>query len=138
LSAKSQADKTLTNIFETWIICVLDVVMGANATQAKDDSYTIAPLLGWQWGYNIVYKDIGTLGVDEFADFTVTKTPFAFVTTPTAHWTDALTAKYGATGQDFWKITTGDCDDCIPEPRSGVLLMMGVVAAFGYRLKYRQ
>ena len=128
LNAKKEPDKTVTTTFETWLVCVIEEMLGPNADQAKDDRYKVAPLLGWQWGFDLVYKDVGAIGVDEFADFTVTMKTFNFVKTPTAHWTDALTAKYGKTNQDFWNITTGPCDTCssVPEPATAILLLIGM------------
>jgi len=84
---------------------------------AKDDKYTVAPLIGWVWGFDITYRDVGVIGVDELGDFTVKKRDFSFVTTPSATWTQALGAKYGAgEKQDFWNIATGACADCKPVP----------------------
>jgi hypothetical protein len=130
LDAKNQPDKMVTTTFETWLVCVIEETLGPNPEQAKDDSYKVAPLLGWQWGFDLVYKDVGTIGEDELADFTVTMKKFDFVNAPTAHWTDALTAKYGKTTQDFWNITTGPCDTCasVPEPATALLVLIGMPA----------
>ena len=32
---------------------------------ANNDQYKVAPLVGWKWGYEIVYADQGLIGVDE-------------------------------------------------------------------------
>jgi hypothetical protein len=133
LPAKEQMDKKLEWDFETWLIYVIQD-MHDNDQQAKDDTYKVAPLLGWRWGYDLIYKDIGVIGTDEFADFTVAKKPFEFVTSPAADWTSALSAKYGdpakSAAQDFWNITIGSCKDCltIPEPASILLLLPGFLA----------
>ena len=95
LYAKGAPNGVLTFAFETWLVCVIgDTIIDNNV--AKDDKYTVAPLIGWVWGFDITYKDVGEIGVDELVDFTVKKRDFAFGTTPSAAWTQALGAKYGA------------------------------------------
>lgn len=129
LPAKTDGNKKLEQEFETWLVCVIEEKFGPNANQAKDDSYTVAPLIGWEWGFDITYADAGVIGTDEPGDFTVTKRPFNWLAVPTALWTGALSAKYGAAGggnQDYWDITTGACENCIPEPSTGCLLLLGL------------
>lgn len=124
LYAKGAPDGVLTFAFETWLVCVIgDTIIDNNV--AKDDTYTVAPLIGWVWGFDITYKDVGEIGVDELVDFTVKKRAFAFVTTPSATWTKALGAKYGAGDkQDFWNIATGACPDCKPVPAASTLALV--------------
>jgi hypothetical protein len=129
LYAKGAPDGTATFSFETWLVCVIDASIVDNE-MARDDRYTVAPLLGWRWGYDIVYKDVGVIGVDELDDFTVRKQAFAFTGTPSADWTKALAARYGARpNQDFWTIATGSCTDCrtVPAPAALLLLLGGLL-----------
>lgn len=132
LLAKSEGDKKLEWAFETWLVCVINDQHDGD-TEVKDDSYKIAPLLGWQWGYDVTYNDVGTVGTDEAGDFTVTKRTFAWVTTPSADWTNALGAKYGKDAtEDNWNITTGACEECgkpIPEPSTSCLVVLGLAIA---------
>ena len=130
LYAKGAPNGIVTFAFETWLVCVIDATIIDNEL-ARDDKYTVAPLIGWVWGFDIAYKDVGVIGVDELADFTVKKRDFSFVTTPSGDWTKALGAKYGARDkQDFWNITTGDFADCkaVPEAPALALLSSGLGA----------
>ncbi|MGK7942032.1 MAG: PEP-CTERM sorting domain-containing protein [Crocosphaera sp.] len=114
LPAKTIAGNKIEWLFETWIICLIDKKVIDNKT-AKDDTYKVAPLWGFEWGYTIEYKDVGAIGTDEPGDFTVTKVPFMPLATPTADWNKATSSatKYGAGAkEDFWNITKGDCKEC--------------------------
>jgi hypothetical protein len=126
--AKKQADNTLPLTFETWLVCVILDEHNDNL-DANDDRYRIAPLLGWTWGENIVFKDIGVIGTDEPQDFTVNSTRFSFVTKPSDEWVKALAKVYGtAPRQDFFNIQIGDCTDCkAPEPATVILLLLGLI-----------
>ncbi|MGI0118463.1 hypothetical protein [Zooshikella sp. RANM57] len=136
LDAKTEADKKLELEFETWLICLISENLGDNATTAKDDTYQVAPLLGWLWGYEIVYDDIGMIGVDELIDFTVTKTSFTWkMPDPSDDWNTALTQKYGnAPNQDWFNVTTAECSDCldptVPTPSSFLLILLGWFGVF--------
>jgi hypothetical protein len=143
--------KKVELLFETWIVCVIDKKIIPN-TIAKDDTYNVAPLWGFQWGYTIDYKDVGVIGTDEPADFTVTKVDFTPLVTPSADWNKATSSatKYGAGDkQDFWNITKGDCKDCVtldarkvPEPSSilGILAIgtLGAASTLKRKLKPSQ
>ena len=41
-------------------------------------------------GFDIAYKDVGVIGIDELVDFTITKLAFQSVTPPSQAWTNAL------------------------------------------------
>jgi hypothetical protein len=43
-------DMKLEAFFETWLVCVIQDLHDGDK-EAKDDSHTIAPLIGWLWGY---------------------------------------------------------------------------------------
>mgnify|MGYP001469497203 CR=1 FL=1 len=97
-----------------------------------NDQYTVAPLIGWKWGYEIVYKDQGQIGVDEPDDFTVTPLSLEWTTTPSDTWKKAISkdTKYGSKDkQDYWDISLGDCTGCAdtPEPASVSCLAMGLI-----------
>jgi len=112
------------NVSALAFVSVIEDIHNDN-TIAKDDNYTIAPLLGWTWGFDIAYKDVANIGKDDLADFTVNKRPFNFIMAPSAGWKTALGAKYGAGDkQDFWNIKLGDCQDCAPVPESSTMLLM--------------
>lgn len=125
--------KDISLQFETWVVCVIEDVPGTEAKVAKDDKYKVAPLLGFSWGFEIKYKDVGVIGTDEAADFSTTLTALKWVAAPTADWKSALGAKYGAGAkQDMFNIALGDCAACnlmpIPEPSSAWMWLPGLLA----------
>lgn len=131
LLAKSQPDKKFTWEAETWLVQVLKDTHN-NDEIAQNDHYTVAPLVGWKWGYEIVYKDQGVIGVDEPGDFTVNALPFEWTTTPSDTWKKAISkdTRYGSKDkQDFWNISLGDCTGCAetPEPTSASCLAVGLI-----------
>ena len=135
LPAKDQPDKRLSVYFETWLVCVIDELFTDN-DQAKDDLYKVAPLLGWIWGYVIQYRDVGIIGTDELEDFTFVETALNWIEVPSPQWRDALNARFGANGQDFFRIELGDCEECaVPEPPLQLLMLGGVVALIVNRLR---
>ena len=97
-----------------------------------------ATLVGWKWGYEIVYKDQGVIGVDEPGDFTVNALPLEWTTTPSDTWKKAISkdTRYGSKGkEDFWNISLGDCTGCAdtPEPTSASCLAVGLVGLLAAR-----
>ena len=137
--AKLMKDGTVTLDFETWIVCTIEDVHNDNKI-ANDDRYKIAPLLGWTWGFDIVYKDVENIGKDDLADFTLNKRAFNFVMNPSAAWTQALGTVYGAGAKkDSWNITVGDCKECVatPEPSAVLLLLSGLPAVAALRRRLR-
>lgn len=120
--------KTITVEFETWLVCVLDETTDDVANTAKGDTYSVATLLGWEWGYTASYNGAGN--VADPANYTSTVSPFSWVTgTPTAQWFAALDDTYGAgANTDWFNVNVGDCDNCLlPEP-DGLSLW---IASFG-------
>jgi hypothetical protein len=118
--------------FETWLVCVTQETFGANANKASDDTFTVAPLLGWTWGFKQSYVDNPPAG-DGLEDITQTLTPFAYLATPSANWTAALTKVYGTNpNQDNFNVTVTNCVNCgiVPEPASStmVVVMLGMMA----------
>lgn len=135
LQAKTLAGHDLEFLFETWLVCLIAADVTDNG-QAKDDSYEVATLLGWQWGYDITYLDIGTIGQDDPEDFTVTAKAFSFILNPTADWRLAASSatRYGQDpNQDYFNIDLGDCVNCVPEPVGAGFLLLGLVAMSGRR-----
>lgn len=119
--------------FETWLVCVTQEVFGTNANKASDDTFTVAPLLGWKWGFQQTYADAPPLGTDGLEDITQTITPFSYLATPTANWTAALTKVYGTNpNQDNFNVVVTNCVNCgiVPEPASTtmVVVMLGMMA----------
>lgn len=137
LRAKAQADGAIAIYFETWLICLIEKELGPDTKLARDDKYEIAPLLGWTWGFDILYKDVANIGMDDLADFTVNKLGFNWVLAASADWIGALSAKYG-TGedQDFWNIKLGECTNCaVPEPATLLLFGIGALGFAGLRMR---
>lgn len=52
LDAITEPDNKLQLSFETWLVCVIEETFGPKNNQAKDDTYNVASLLGWTWGYS--------------------------------------------------------------------------------------
>jgi hypothetical protein len=140
LLAKNQPGGKFTWEAETWLVQVLSDTHNDDEI-ANNDQYKVAPLVGWKWGYEIVYKDQGAIGVDEPDDFTVNPLPFEWTTTPSDTWKKAISTdtKYGSKDkQDYWNITLGDCTGCdTPEPTSASCLAMGFVGLLVPRLRRR-
>jgi hypothetical protein len=130
--------------FETWLVCVMQETFGANANKASDDTFKVAPLIGWKWGFQQNYVDAPPIGTDGLEDISQTIVPFAYLATPSANWTAALGTVYGTNpNQDNFNVTVGNCVDCgiVPEPTSAVMmvLMFGMVCCpFGSLLFVRR
>jgi len=132
-TARTEPDNVVDLDFETWLVAVIDENLGANDMSAKDDSYKVAPLLGWTWGYDITFDPMAAL-------FTVTRDPFNWLLAPSADWNTALGQTYGVAMERF-NVTLGNCDvdACkIPEPAPTLLAITGLVLAFfGARIRRR-
>ena len=83
-------------IFETWLVEVVDEVFGDDPTKARDDIFTIDPLAGWTWGYDIQRTDNGNANPFELDDFLTKTQPFSWLNeAPTEDWMSALNRVYG-------------------------------------------
>jgi hypothetical protein len=82
--------------FETWLVEVVDEVFGDDPTKARDDIFTIDPLAGWTWGYDIQRTDNGNANPFELDDFLTKTQPFSWLNeAPTEDWMSALNRVYG-------------------------------------------
>ncbi|UCG59169.1 MAG: PEP-CTERM sorting domain-containing protein [Phycisphaerales bacterium] len=128
LDAQTEQDRKLRLSFETWLVFVDAESFGQRSDRASDDSYTVAPLQGWTWGYSITYADDGN-GTTNLADFTVAGEPFTWIDTPSADWLAALDKSYGlsVSDEDWFDVEIIDCDGCIPEPATLALLAVGIL-----------
>lgn len=102
----------VTMEFETWVVCVIDTKEGPDRERVGDDIYEVGALIGWTWGYEITYRDIGELGVDEFEDYTFTQLPLRFVAQPSEAFKAALGTTIGDTVTDRFDIRLGDGGQC--------------------------
>lgn len=110
--ASARQHGSVTMEFETWVVCVIDATQGPDVHRVSDDRYEVAALLGWTWGYEIVHRDVGTVGVDEFEDYTLTLLPLRFVTQPSAAFEAALGTTVGETVTDRFDIRLGNAAKC--------------------------
>jgi len=115
--ASARAHGRVTMEFETWLVCVIEAKEGTDRERVSDDSYRVAALLGWTWGYDITYRDVGAIGVDELEDYVFTLVPLRFVTEPSAAFEAALGATIGQTVTDRFDIQLGDAKECSNRPR---------------------
>ncbi|MBI1398082.1 MAG: hypothetical protein GC151_19075 [Betaproteobacteria bacterium] len=99
--------------FETWLVCVIDSRTGPDERSASDDHYEVAALVGWKWGFDIAYQDVGRIGEDELVDYTYALQPFEFVTTPTEDFRTGLGTTVGAKVTDRFDIRFGDSQRCL-------------------------
>ncbi len=121
----NQGDKARELEFETWLVCVIEETLGGTANNASDDTYKVAPLLGWKWGFDQTYAAVAPDG-DGLEDISQVIVAFDWLATPSASWTAALAKVYGTNpNQDNFNVTVGDCEDCavVPEP-AGVAVML--------------
>lgn len=128
LQAKTLPGNKLEWLFETWLVCTIFADSDGD-NEAKDDSYIVAPLLGWQWGYEITYADVLNIGVDDVGDFTLSLKEFKFTGTPSADWLLAISSAtvYGADpNQDYFSVELDDCVKCISEPAALGFLGLGL------------
>jgi PEP-CTERM motif len=111
--------------FETWLVEVLDEVFGDDPNKAQDDFFTVKPLVGWTWGYDIQSNDNGNENPFEVEDFITTAQPFSWLTErPTNDWLSALNRVYGSEElgtEDRFNVTVAS----VPEP-SAVLGLIGL------------
>ena len=126
--------------FETWLVEVLDEEFGDDSSKAQDDIFTVNPLIGFQWGYDIKNTDNGD-GVLGFEDFLTTTLPLTWLTeSPTGDWMTALDRVYGIENHPLF----GDTRDrfnvvvvdraSVPEPSSVLgLIGLGILGAKSVR-----
>ena len=82
----------MTFQWETWIVCEIEEILGADARKASDDSYTLALLpTGFTWGFSIEKTGPGTTE----ADYTVAKLAFKWLAAPTAPFLNSWKTVYG-------------------------------------------
>ncbi|MEI7970434.1 MAG: hypothetical protein WCJ69_15730 [Betaproteobacteria bacterium] len=110
--ASARSHGRVTMEFETWIVCVIDARPGPDPARVSDDAYDVAALLGWTWGYDIVHRDVGEPGVDEFEDYTFSIRPLRYVAQPSAAFEAALGATLGDAVTDRFDIRLGDPTRC--------------------------
>lgn len=110
--ASARTHGSVTMEFETWLVCVVSAKQGLDRDRVSDDSYVVAALVGWTWGYDITYRGAGMPGVDDFADYTFTTLPLSFVTQPSAVFEEALGATMGTTVTDQFDIHLGQAAEC--------------------------
>jgi hypothetical protein len=103
--------------FETWLVCVIASQPGPDPDSVSDDRYEVAGLLGWQWGYDIAYRDIGLVGVDQLEDYTYTLRPLQFVTTPSEDFKVGMGTVMGDKVTDGFHIRFGDSARCVDRER---------------------
>lgn len=115
--ASARTHGQITMEFETWLVCVISAKEGPDRQRVSDDSYAVAPLIGWTWGYDITYRDVGTSGVDEFEDYTYALLPLRFVPQPSAAFGESLGATMGQTVTDRFDIHLGRAADCTDRKR---------------------
>ena len=128
LQAKTLPGNKLEWLFETWLVCTIFADSDGD-NEAKDDSYIVAPLLGWQWGYEISYEDVLNLGADDIEDFTLTLKEFKFIGTPSDDWQLAISSAtvYGVDpNQDYFSVELDDCTKCISEPAALGFIGLGL------------
>jgi len=134
LDAVTQADNTLSLRFETWLVCVVEQLLGGDATKASDDTYVIAPLLGWTWGFDIKYTpDADPATYNFLTEFGILGSAFAWVdTAPSASWSNSLTQTYGSgSTADRFIVGFDDCRNCVvPAPATAELLLAGFMAVW--------
>jgi len=112
--ASARQHGRVTMEFETWLVCVIDARQGPDPARVSDDTYEVAALLGWTWGYDIVHRDVGEPGVDEFEDYTFSVRPVRYVARPSGAFEAALGATLGRAVTDRFDIRLGDPARCPP------------------------
>jgi hypothetical protein len=112
--------------FETWLVEVVDEVFGNDPTKAQDDTFTVNPLVGWSWGYDIQNTDNGNANPFELDDFSTETQPLSWLTEgPTGDWMSALDRVYGSGAtEDRFNVIVADRAS-VPEP-SSVLGLIGL------------
>lgn len=109
-SARTYGNVTME--FETWLVCVIDAKQGPDRDRVGDDTYVVATLIGWSWGYGITHRDAGVPGVDELGDYIFTVLPLRFLTQPSVAFEASLGASMGSTVTDRFDIHIGSSADC--------------------------
>jgi len=120
--------------FETWLVEVVDEVFGNDPTKAQDDLFTVNPLIGFEWGYDITNTDNNN-GILDFGDFLTTPQPFSWLTAkPTDDWMTALNRVYGTGAtQDNFNV---EIARSVPEP-SAIIGLIGL-GILGLRTRKRK
>jgi hypothetical protein len=116
--------------FETWLVEVVDEKFGSDPFKAQDDFFTVNPLIGFQWGYDIQNTDNGN-GILDFGDFSTETQPLSWLTEgPTGDWMSALDRVYGSgETEDRFNVILADRAS-VPEPSSVLgLIGLGLLAA---------
>jgi hypothetical protein len=106
---------TVRMAFETWVVCVISAVQGPDVRRAADDRYEVAPLIGWSWGYDITWRDVGEIGVDELEDYVFTLAPMQFVERPSEAFEAGLGATFGGAVMDRFEIRFGEAQACVTQ-----------------------
>jgi hypothetical protein len=109
-SARARGGATME--FETWLVCVISSSQGPDRDRVGDDAYEVAALVGWTWGYDITWRDVGQIGVDEFEDYTFTMQPLRHEAQPSEAFEAALGATLGGPVNDRFDIRLGDAQRC--------------------------
>jgi hypothetical protein len=103
--------------FETWLVCVISARSGPDKNAVRDDQYEVAALVGWKWGFDVAYRDVGRVGVDELEDYTYGLQPFQFLTTPSEDFNAGLGTTWGESVTDRFDIRFGDSAQCLDRER---------------------
>lgn len=119
VDAKTEPDNKLELFFETWLVLVLNESPGPYPSAAWDDVYTIEPMIGWKWGYDITYNTTTT-------DYAITKKPLEWTYDISNSWEQALDSVYG-TDSDWFNVNISYTGDyyVVPEPATLALLGLG-------------
>jgi hypothetical protein len=139
------ASKDVDVFFETWLVCLIETKGKVDPKKgpAKDASYKVAALAGFEWGFTLSWMDKNGDKKAQLGEFDSTLKALAKVAAPTADMTKAFAkgTTYGK-AMDFFDVDlTGDCKDCfatVPEPVSVSYLVVGALFLGITRLRRRK